>query len=548
MAVAAWALFAVLAVWLTLKSGGPGLETDAAMRLAGVRDLLAGQSWYDTAQHRMDTPFGLPMHWSRLADLGPALLLLLFHPLGTARAETLMLYVWPLLTFLPVLLALARIAGHMAGRAAAVMVLPLGLLCVEVYGLFAPGGIDHHNLQIALTLWMLVFLIEKRPAATALAITVSLAIGLETLPFALIGILAGCLWLLEDNGRAGGFGLTLAVMAGLLLFAATARTYQFRPVCDTYSEFYAALLAAGGVGLALVSLLPRWRLPAFLGLVLGVMALGFVLNKSCFAGPYAGMSQQMRTIFLSRINEARPAFNFMHFAPSEFVTGYCYAAFGTLAGLFLPRNRAVTFGTLFALAALMVATLQIREATFAILLALPGLAAMLATYALPRGVVVAALAILICSDAAFALGGVQIEGDAPHNVRIAAFHQQVACGEAPAMAPLAGLPPGRVAGFVDQGPAIMAYTPDAAIAGPYHRDADGILDTYAIFTGTPDAAHAILKRRGINYLMACAAAPDWNYYIARAPDGLLARLAGQQAPDWLSPAGHAGDVSVWRVK
>ena len=174
MAVAAWALFTVLAVWLTLKSGGPGLETDAAMRLAGVRDLIAGQSWYDTAQHRMDTPFGLPMHWSRLADLGPAVLLLLLHPLGSARAETAMLYVWPLVTFLPVMLALARIAGHMAGRAAAVMVLPLALLCVEIYGLFAPGGIDHHNLQLALTLWTLLLLIEQRPAAAALAIAVSL--------------------------------------------------------------------------------------------------------------------------------------------------------------------------------------------------------------------------------------------------------------------------------------------------------------------------------------------------------------------------------------
>ena len=113
------------------------------------------------------------------------------------------------------------------------------------------------------------------------------------------------------------------------------------------------------------------------------------------------------------------------------------------------------------------------------------------------------------------------------------------------MAPLASLPRGRVAAFVDQGPAILVYTQDSVIAGPYHRDADGITDTFAIFTGTPDAAHAILKRRGVAYLMACQAAPDWNYYIARAPDGLLARLARHQAPDWLSPAGHAGDVSVW---
>ena len=53
--LAAWALFAGLAVYLTLR-GGVALDTDSAMRLAGVRDVLAGQGWFDTAQHRMNTP------------------------------------------------------------------------------------------------------------------------------------------------------------------------------------------------------------------------------------------------------------------------------------------------------------------------------------------------------------------------------------------------------------------------------------------------------------------------------------------------------------
>ena len=44
------------------------MSTDDAMRLAGVRDLLAGQSWFDLTQHRLDPPQGSPMHWSRLID------------------------------------------------------------------------------------------------------------------------------------------------------------------------------------------------------------------------------------------------------------------------------------------------------------------------------------------------------------------------------------------------------------------------------------------------------------------------------------------------
>ena len=123
------------------------------------------------------------------------------------------------------------------------------------------------------------------------------ASGLETLPFALVAILAACLWLRDDTGRAGRFGLTLAAVSWALLFGATARLYWFAPTCEEFSQFYAALLIAGGVGLALVSLLPRFRLPAFLALAACVLLLGWNLNKACFAGPYAGMSAEMQRDF-----------------------------------------------------------------------------------------------------------------------------------------------------------------------------------------------------------------------------------------------------------
>jgi hypothetical protein len=100
-----------------------------------------------------------------------------------------------------------------------------------------------------------------------------------------------------------------------------------------------------------------------------------------------------------------------------------------------------------------------------------------------------------------------------------------------------------VAGFIDQGPAILAYTSDAAIAGPYHRDAAGILDSYAIFTGADP--HTVLKTRGIDYVMTCSASPDWQYY--RAKGGLIAQLAAHRRPAWLIPSGIAGDVAVYRV-
>jgi hypothetical protein len=112
------------------------------------------------------------------------------------------------------------------------------------------------------------------------------------------------------------------------------------------------------------------------------------------------------------------------------------------------------------------------------------------------------------------------------------------------MAPLKAMPPGRVAAFVDQGPAVLAYTPHSVVAGPYHRDAAGILDTYEIFAGRDP--RAVLTKRGITYVMTCGAAPDWDFYRAR--EGLIAQIAAGKAPGWLVPAGKSGDVVVYRLR
>ena len=98
------------------------------------------------------------------------------------------------------------------------------------------------------------------------------------------------------------------------------------------------------------------------------------------------------------------------------------------------------------------------------------------------------------------------------------------------MAVLRSLPRGRVAGFVDAGPAILAYTPHSAIAGPYHRDAAGILDTYEIFAGKNP--RPVLDRRGIDYVMTCRGSPDWAFYGAQS--GLLAGLARSRASQFTS--------------
>ena len=101
-----WMVFAAASLWH--GAHGVAVDTDSQMRLAEVRDLLHGQGWSDTAQHRMNVPFGLPMHWSRLTDAPIALLMRL-------GGEAFALAAWPLLLFLAALFPVARIARAAGG-------------------------------------------------------------------------------------------------------------------------------------------------------------------------------------------------------------------------------------------------------------------------------------------------------------------------------------------------------------------------------------------------------------------------------------------------
>ena len=70
-------------------------DPDSFLRLVQVRDLLAGQGWFDLVQHRMDPPGGALLHWSRLIDAPIAGLIL--SATSSAPAKRFALTAWPLL-------------------------------------------------------------------------------------------------------------------------------------------------------------------------------------------------------------------------------------------------------------------------------------------------------------------------------------------------------------------------------------------------------------------------------------------------------------------
>src|SRR5690606_28265498 len=72
---AATTIAVLLAMFIANATDYVGQDNDDIMRLVQVRDLLAGQGWFDLMQYRLGLEGGILMHWSRLVDLPIAALI-----------------------------------------------------------------------------------------------------------------------------------------------------------------------------------------------------------------------------------------------------------------------------------------------------------------------------------------------------------------------------------------------------------------------------------------------------------------------------------------
>jgi hypothetical protein len=122
------------------------------------------------------------------------------------------------------------------------------------------------------------------------------------------------------------------------------------------------------------------------------------------------------------------------------------------------------------------------------------------------------------------------------------------CSSAEDLAALAKLDRGRVMAGIDLGPGILAETPHAVFAAPYHRNVAGntaLLDT---MLATPEAAARKLGTLGADYLALCPGSLEETRYSGLAPEGLAARLARGEAMPFLAPVSMpASSLKIWRV-
>ena len=554
-------------------------SADDALRLTEVRDLVAGQSWFDLTQYRMTPPLGVPMHWSRLIDAPIAGLILFFRMFTShATAEMLATTVWPLLLLLPVLLALGWIAQRLADKLAGFAVLLLAIGCFYACAFFVPGEIDHHNAQMALTVVMAALFLNfktsvRAAVACAVVLSFSLCIGLETLPYDLtVCLIVAGYWIArgtQDERSVRGFCFALVGVSVILFFTVVADRERWGSACDTFSRLYALLIIAGGLGLAAMTYVPALarrrvsRAIAVGALAVGAAAIVFTLAPQCARGPYAMFGPDLDRILLSRIDEARSPLISAANRPDMFFGVYVYALVGwvmSFAAIFLVKRENMPAAIVMAAltsTAVAVTTYQLRGAPFALLLGAPGIAVTIRELTrrwirTDTACVIMMIGLLaLFTEAAFMSIESLIEDKKHSETRAGQSSQALECIGKQVTSQLARLPKGRVASLIFAAPAVLAYTTDSVMAASYNRDGDAILDAYRMFTNQPNASAAIARRYGVDYIVTCRSDPDYAYFLQQAGGGgLLSRLNSGQLPAWLQalpPSGPRHEVQVYEV-
>lgn len=584
----AWLVGVVALVWLrwpSLAVDGP-IEVDSTMRLVQVRDLLAGQGWFDTVQHRLGPPEGTLLHWSRFIDVPLAGLILLFGHVTSSSwtAEMLAATAWPLLLLLALMLASASVASALSGRAAAILAALLAIQSGPALVHYLPGAIDHHNVQVALSLAFAAGVLRADRSTVAgigagigagIAASLMLAIGTETLPVIVAGTVVLTLaWLFEPvrfAPAARGYGLAFAAATVGSLAATTPPAHWLDTSCDVISATYAGLAAAGGFGLAVFATILGarsslvQRLLALAGL--GALCAGLVLTAfpECIDGPLAAIDPRIKEIWYDRILEVRSLRVLFDTEFSTAVAILVVPLIGFLAAMWFlsttddEHRYRWAAAALFAGTTLLSMVLQNRAAAGAGAMAVP-IVACLAIRIARRGggedaKVSIPLLLIVLPFVSFVVwhivGTTVLRPLAPRfGLARAEPHVAVArdCLGRTAYTELAALPPAVVLSHTGLASAILAYTPHMAVAGNYHRGVEGILDTYEAFSSSGDAPTGVFARRGVDLVVVCHDGADGKVGDPALVDGLLGRLKRGEVPGWLEPVFVGNRLLAYRVK
>ncbi|WP_336985386.1 hypothetical protein [Altererythrobacter aquiaggeris] len=572
----------ILIVWALLSAiflviGWPGIQQgqfpdpDDALRFVQVRDLLAGQPWFDLHQYRIAPPDGVVMHWSRLVDVPLAAIILALTPLlGVSSAELVALIAVPLLTLGAVLFMIGRLAWRLFDVDVA------GLACLSV-GLFAPlvfqlqpMRVDHHGWQIlavAAALWSISMRYYLSGGSLAgLAMATGLSISIELLPIAAaFGLVLALRWLRDPAARWWLVSYMQALALGLfILFFATRGIAGLAQYCDAISPAHLGFFLIAAIGTGVIAAMPRMPMPVIAGLfgVTGAVGLAFfaLSAPACLATPLGDLDPLVHKFWYLNIAEGRPLWEQ---DPWRAIPVFLQILVAFVASITLAlrshdwlRSWWTEYTLLFA-AAILLSLFVWRSAAFAAVLGAVPLgwlaSGLLHRFRIAQGAgqkITLTLAILMVfvPSAPFNLAAKLMPGQT-HVPALSA--EASGCAIRQQARRLDRLRPATIFAPFDVGPALLVGSGHSVVATSHHRAEAAMHDVIKAFTSPADGARAIIGKYDADYVVMCTDLAEPALFASANPDGLAADLLADRAPAWLQPvfipAGSA-TFKVWKVR
>ena len=378
----------------------PVASTDDMVRMVTVREWLGGQSWYDPVLHRLGPSTGTVMHWSRLIDLPLGILVLTGNALGF-DGERVAAIVWPFLMLIAAAAGFLVATRRASGSNNLVPVLVIGGFALAGANVFDSGTIDHHNVQLALTIWLVAMLTPggmhpvRDLSIAAVLTSLMLAVGMEGLPLAIAGALAVYLRLNTEGGSfipaARAYGLTLAITLCALFVILIAPSRYGQAYCDAFSLFHLVSAAIGGLvlwaglhpGVRHKLFRPRIVVPLLAAAAVALTTALFF--PDCLGNPIARLDPKLREFWIDKVIETQNIFQIARLDPWLLPYMHVLPLIALVAGSIAmvtgrPRSP-VNAIIIFVVISTAVTLFQMRGTQFAMPLAALALAMMVTRYA-----------------------------------------------------------------------------------------------------------------------------------------------------------------------
>jgi hypothetical protein len=110
--------------------------------------------------------------------------------------------------------------------------------------------------------------------------------------------------------------------------------------------------------------------------------------------------------------------------------------------------------------------------------------------------------------------------------------------------------PRIIATHIDFGPELLYRTKHAVVGTPYHRNEQGILENYRIFSAADGAeSKRLLDARGVELVLLCPnpSGARTLYEPASEHGTLYSRLRNAQIPNWMRPVSLPAGIGEFRL-